>query len=488
MLDSFFINMVTFISFLFFNGMIIPKLSFRNKNLDSVISGVTFGMLGLVLMHFSISLKNNTIVDLRHLAIIMSFIYSNPISGFITTVIIILGRLFIGFNSTSIIASIITLILSLVCYLISTKKITSLKKIRYANISSLILILLSLILNLKDNNEVLKLFPFHVLFSTLSLFLAYLIAEYINNYNSTYNKLKYTSSQLDSLLSNLNSGILAQNDHGKITYSNLALIDLFGLDLSPKYLVEKNENYFMDIIKYEFSNPTYFISTMSKVKYNKTLFINNEFYLKDGRTLEIDYIPINMDNQYKGHFWNFKDVTIRKNIELKLKTLSEIDGLTGISNRRVFDENLSLFFKQCKDSKTYLSLIMMDIDYFKLYNDNYGHLEGDQCLKKVAMLINELTKNTPFLAARYGGEEFVILMPHSNDDAALIISNSIKSSLEYLSIPHLYSKVTPIISLSIGISSILPNDNITEDSLIKMADEALYLAKRNGRNQIHIFK
>ncbi|MFL0196246.1 diguanylate cyclase [Clostridium sp. WILCCON 0269] len=173
----------------------------------------------------------------------------------------------------------------------------------------------------------------------------------------------------------------------------------------------------------------------------------------------------------------------------KLETLSIRDGLTGIPNRRHFDEHLGASVRNSLRSGKPLSLIMADIDYFKLYNDNYGHLAGDDCLVKVARIIESNARRPLDLVARYGGEEFAVILPETDKNGAIIVAEEIRKNIRQLALPHEYSKVSPFITLSMGIATIIPNlgGACTAEELIDRADKALYRAKASGRNTISWF-
>lgn len=168
---------------------------------------------------------------------------------------------------------------------------------------------------------------------------------------------------------------------------------------------------------------------------------------------------------------------------LKLKHLATIDDLTQIANRRQFDEWLNIEWSRMKRNKTPLSLIMCDIDFFKRYNDNYGHQAGDKCLCAVAQAIRSVVQRSSDLPARYGGEEFAVILPYINSTEALKVAKRIQESIIQLNIPHAHSKIADIVTLSLGISSIIPSLGYEPADLIKAADKALYEAKEKGRNQ-----
>ncbi|NMD71129.1 diguanylate cyclase [Bacillus sp. DNRA2] len=186
------------------------------------------------------------------------------------------------------------------------------------------------------------------------------------------------------------------------------------------------------------------------------------------------------------------DITERKATEQKLMKLnqeleyrSNRDGLTGIANRRYFDEQFDFEWTKAEKLKQPLSLIMFDLDFFKNYNDTYGHIMGDNCLKSVARLLSGVTDYPICLPARYGGEEFAIIVPNSTLRDAEIIAEQIRLDVEELKLPHKQSVISPFVTISVGVASIIPDSGSNSETLIHFADQALYQAKLNGRNQIY---
>lgn len=168
----------------------------------------------------------------------------------------------------------------------------------------------------------------------------------------------------------------------------------------------------------------------------------------------------------------------------KLKNMAVTDGLTGLTNRRHFDIALANEWKVCCRSKKMLSLIFIDIDFFKNYNDNYGHLNGDDCLKGVAALLCMNIKRPRDVVARYGGEEFVILLPETDSDGTMQLAEQMRKSIEELSMIHEFSDILDVVTISLGAATLLPTQKRNFSDLIKFADIALYEAKNQGRNRV----
>lgn len=228
---------------------------------------------------------------------------------------------------------------------------------------------------------------------------------------------------------------------------------------------------------------------------------------KDGSKLWIEsqasIVQWNSDGQPVRLVGTQGDITRRKEIESELekarKELEEanrelerlvrIDPLTGISNRRHFTEALATEWRRAKRNKTPLSLIMIDIDYFKMYNDHYGHIMGDECLKKVAESLYRSLRRPPDLACRYGGEEFLALLPETGLSGAIRVAEIITQELKKLAITHSQSAVDPYVTLSMGIACHIPeSDDQNPGVLVNEADQALYVSKKNGRNRYSLYQ
>lgn len=165
----------------------------------------------------------------------------------------------------------------------------------------------------------------------------------------------------------------------------------------------------------------------------------------------------------------------------QLQRLATIDGLTQVSNRRGFDQYLEQEWQRLQAEKGYLALILCDIDYFKQYNDYYGHLAGDSCLKKVAQALEKTVEDPMDLVARYGGEEFVIILPNTSGNDAIKLAQHIQNAILQLRLPHADSKVSQWLTLSLGVACTIPCPDISPSALIGAADQALYQAKQQGR-------
>lgn len=181
-------------------------------------------------------------------------------------------------------------------------------------------------------------------------------------------------------------------------------------------------------------------------------------------------------------------IRVKNHIELKLKSakleeLSMCDSLTGISNRRFFEEALEKKHKEMQRESGTLALIMIDIDFFKPYNDNYGHWQGDEALTKVARALKKTIKRPTDVVARYGGEEFVVILKNCDKDGAKKMANSLVEAVRELQLEHKFSSVASHVTISAGVAFREKESNCSKEELLKEADEQLYRAKESGRDR-----
>jgi diguanylate cyclase (GGDEF)-like protein len=215
------------------------------------------------------------------------------------------------------------------------------------------------------------------------------------------------------------------------------------------------------------------------------IFILNFFYVSGSilSLLACYFIERSIRKEYiSNHLLELQGIKLNQAI-LQLEHFASIDALTQIPNRRTFDKCLKEEWNRCKRSHLPITLMMMDIDSFKKYNDSYGHLQGDECLKKIALLIQSHAKRAGDLAARFGGEEFALILPNTRKEEALFIAKSILEGLKEEGIKHEQALNGDKVSLSIGIITVYPKEASNElnvTSLIQLADERLYEAKHQG--------
>jgi diguanylate cyclase (GGDEF)-like protein len=241
-------------------------------------------------------------------------------------------------------------------------------------------------------------------------------------------------------------------------------------------------------------DPEEFIRRIKELYANRDEEDHCEIELKDGRTLErYSSCLHNDEDAYMGRVWFFRDISDRKHAAKALEgayraveLMAITDSLTGLANRRRFDQCLSVEWRRGLRDQLPLSLLLIDVDMFKLYNDTYGHLRGDHCLKQIAETALGVVVRVGDLVARFGGEEFTVLLPNTGMAGAAHVAEGIGAALRAREIPQ---QGTPlgIVTVSIGCATLVPHMDLCSAHLIDFADEALYAAKRNGRNSVRSF-
>ncbi|WP_052712275.1 GGDEF domain-containing protein [Domibacillus indicus] len=300
-------------------------------------------------------------------------------------------------------------------------------------------------------------------------------------------ELRQTTMKLKTLISSLPYGVMVEDEEGKRTLYNEAYENIFhGYSIEEKAggpLKGESQN----IMEYF---PFYSCQNCSSIPRQ-----SGELFLKDGRIVESDAVPLLEGGKFDGYLWIFRDVTEKKAAEKKLqeanqilKRLSMIDGLTKIANRRSFDEALEKEWNQSKNLQEPISLLMIDIDFFKAFNDLYGHQAGDACLQKVGEILKNISGGPQELAARYGGEEFAVLLPGRKKEKAIETAYLIQEAIQKARIRHRGSPIKEYLTLSIGVATVTAAPADQSEGLLSKADKALYEAKRKGRNQIEVYK
>lgn len=200
--------------------------------------------------------------------------------------------------------------------------------------------------------------------------------------------------------------------------------------------------------------------------------------------LAIDAGPIyDKDGKLIAVVETLRDMTLQKLAQAALMELANHDGLTGIANRRTFDETLKVEWRRTMRDLQPLSVLMVDVDRFKDFNDSYGHLAGDECLKKVAATMAAQMQRASDVVARYGGEEFAVILPNSSTEGAATVAERVRSAVEKLKIPFANSELGHV-TVSIGAGSVMPSMLVDSWQLVSTADAALYRAKSAGRNRV----
>ena len=200
--------------------------------------------------------------------------------------------------------------------------------------------------------------------------------------------------------------------------------------------------------------------------------------------LHIDAGPIfDSDGKLLAVIETLRDMTVQKEAQEELQRLASRDALTGLANRRAFDEHIGNEWTRGRQSDHLVSVMMLDVDHFKQFNDTYGHPQGDACLKSVASVLAGAAARSGDLVSRYGGEEFVLVLPGTTEEGAMVVAERIRAAVAGLRIPNAASKHNGMLTVSIGVATGDPS-SVTQEVLLQRADEALYRAKHAGRNRV----
>jgi diguanylate cyclase (GGDEF)-like protein len=204
--------------------------------------------------------------------------------------------------------------------------------------------------------------------------------------------------------------------------------------------------------------------------------------------LAIDAGPIfDHEGQLVAVVETLRDITVQKRAQTALEGLAYLDGLTGIYNRRAFDEKLEMEWERSSRDRTPLALIMIDVDFFKRYNDSYGHQMGDACLKHIASSLSTVVVRPQDAVTRYGGEEFAVILPGCDEAGVLVVGQRIREHIASLKIAHQASDVGAFVTLSMGAYSCVASPGKSMAELVAHADAALYQAKTTGRDRLAFY-
>lgn len=296
--------------------------------------------------------------------------------------------------------------------------------------------------------------------------------------------LRWKTTFLEALVDSSHDGILILDDRMQKVLQNDRLVQMLKM---PQDIVEtEDEAQRITFLMRSIKNPREFYGKLMHLYNHSDEIMHSEFELKDGTVVDTFSYPVigkHADEQY-GRIWMFRDITEVRRYWDMLEGLSTTDGLTEISNRRRFDEFLEREWLRSMREQAELSLILIDIDCFKQFNDRYGHLAGDDCLKQVAAALSRTVQRAGDLVARYGGEEFACVLPGTELNGASSLAQRIADEIARLKIPHEGSTVADHITLSIGLATIVPERGQECSDLIAMADRSLYSAKERGRNRV----
>ncbi|MFW6358203.1 MAG: putative bifunctional diguanylate cyclase/phosphodiesterase [Chroococcales cyanobacterium] len=377
----------------------------------------------------------------------------------------------------------------------------------------------------QEKGAVLLIWQKHIVFSAnLKSLMQSLLGELsiLLGFRDTTVDLERVKSRLSAILETIPQGIIFVDESGEQGWVNQAAAQ--HLDLLPEFVEPMAIAQAMAKLRMRADNcellteqgTTFFSQPNQEIRNWKWIFTN-----PTPKVLSISSTPTRMRN-VPGRLWVLEDITeqhfleealIQQTQELtqanqelekaakeqnklyqelakvnqELQEFATHDGLTKIANRRSFDSFLEQQWANAKRSQSFITLILLDVDFFKRYNDTYGHQAGDQCLQDITEAINHVVKRATDLLARYGGEEFAVILPNTNISGAIQMAELIQKAVKAKRIPHSSSSISKLVTISLGVASIIPDNKTSPSSLIAAADGALYQAKKTGRDRYVIF-
>jgi len=295
--------------------------------------------------------------------------------------------------------------------------------------------------------------------------------------------LRENEEYIRAIVDSAMDGIITTNHTGEIETFNSTAEKIFGYsefeiageNLSLLVQEDYRERLKKQLEKYSSSGKAPVVGTSQEVEGKR----------EDGSTFPMELLISEMRlGEHHKLVAITRDITRHKKLEKRLRLLSTQDGLTGIANRRLFDRTIEVEWSRAVRNSLVISLIMIDIDFFKNYNDSLGHQAGDDALKKIAVTMQQLFRRPGDLVARYGGEEFVALLPETSPHGSAMLAERLRKEIEELKIPHPDSKISEFVTISLGAATLIPHRGSSYKILVSLADKALYQAKREGRNRV----
>jgi diguanylate cyclase (GGDEF)-like protein/PAS domain S-box-containing protein len=458
-----------------------------------LMTGAFFGLAGIFLVSSSVLMENAVRMDLRSIDILIAALLGGPYAAVIASISIAAARFWQGgIYYASIVGVASSLLIGLGNIVLVRKRSASQWRTWAAGYGyTYLVILLTYALVVRDTDALLKVLFYYTLVSLPVTWLCYQLNAQLAHMNSLYSEIHYKEEKYRQLF-----------------YSAHDLVYLFSVkDGRPERYLEVNEaaaaalgytrEELLALQPAEVYDPAYLVFMQDSeewcpLKGQQHIF---EWSLekRDGGflTVEISGRVFRLQGELVC-LAVARDITLRKESEKalldanrKLEKLSVSDGLTGISNRRGMDLYLRMFWDRGLQHSSPVAVLLLDIDYFKSYNDTYGHVEGDRCLKKIAHVLDTHAANYSGVASRYGGEEFAVVLPETDMETALHAAVGIRRTIEELNIPHSGSSMYGCVTVSTGIAVHVPSENgIEREELLVLADQALYMAKHSGRNRI----
>ncbi|WP_281882930.1 diguanylate cyclase domain-containing protein [Paenibacillus sp. YYML68] len=468
-------------------------LTRQSSLIRKLAAGLSYGMLGILLMLFSIRVDADVIVDLRHIPIIVAAIQGGPVSAAVTAILISIGRIGM-FNASfaALTASATMLLIALLSSLIAKGPMT-IRSFLQHNVLALIAVSLVVSYNMYINgssDRIISILSYHWIFSSLVGWLSMHVYLYIIRSHASNIRLRESEARYRKLIESSPDATFVLTN-GRIAFTNEKALRLLHASVS-KELLGRPLVQLVDVNEHDKAwshlNATTDGTTGSEL-------VQQKFIRLDGRTIDVELsVESIVYREQPSTLILARDITERISTEQKLKTalsklqrLSELDGLTGLSNRRKLDEQLERECSKAQESAQPISMLMFDVDYFKRYNDFYGHLGGDEVLRTIASSAEKLLQEQGYMAFRYGGEEFAVVLPGVSPEETMQLAEALRQCIEELALPHAQSKISAHITVSIGAATTPPDAGLTPEQLIAQADKALYRAKAEGRNRVSLY-
>jgi diguanylate cyclase (GGDEF)-like protein/PAS domain S-box-containing protein len=317
-----------------------------------------------------------------------------------------------------------------------------------------------------------------------------LFEETISRANTLTMEVEIARLEFEQVFNSVGDATWVINERFGVIRINRAFLDLLGIKEKEAALNKKCFDLFPSLMCKTSTCP---LEQIRRKKQRMEIELVQE--IKPAKTVPflLTAMPLfGLAGELVGIVEQFKDITQIKNYQkalekanIELEQLATVDGLTQLANRRVFDEKIGAEWNRMRREKKPFSLILCDIDFFKNYNDHYGHQKGDECLQGVAARIKACVRRPADLVARYGGEEFAVLLPDTPFEGGYHLAEKIREAVWEMKREHLRSEAGDRVTLSLGIATLLPSDKTkTPEDLLKAADTALYTSKKEGRNRV----
>ncbi|WP_159885496.1 diguanylate cyclase domain-containing protein [Paenibacillus puerhi] len=497
MFKDFIINASILVASFFLIGQIFKghPLTRQSPMKWKAFAGLCFGLLGVLLMTFSLRLEAGVIVDLRHIPLVIAAVQGGPVTSLITGLLIVAGRISLfGITYASVSSSVMILVISILFGALPARRGLTMLRFLSLNVLGLLFVSIVIALNLHkagSDDKLASVLVNHWLFSSFIGALSVYVFLYIVRSHASIGKLKESEERYRRLIASSPDATFVIMGDGTVSFVNDKGVRLLHA-ISPKDIVNRPYT--------DFIHP----SCLEKLRTHWDALLSHKlkpeliepiFVCLDGT--EVDTELSSSPTFYKDEqaiLINVRDVTERKRTEKKLQEaldklqkLSDLDGLTGIPNRRRLNEYLSLAWGEAAAKGSRLTLFLFDVDYFKRYNDRYGHLKGDEVLRAIASSAHELILDHGHFVARYGGEEFAAILKDVSPDEAHQAAEQFRARIERLALAHERSKIADHITVSIGVASVIPDPDGLADELLSCADKALYRAKEEGRNRVVVY-